>query len=1226
MFNLFCIVTGRLNAGLDTAIRRKLQKYLSNVTAAVCQFPANQIVNLIDEFLANHIKNKTDREVFIQNTQPIVQVANKFKEGLRGNAVSTFTNLFSRYLSVEENFQIYHLEKSVKRMRENDMEVDLVLSYIRAHSQVHKRNQVIISLFDCVAKNFPHLASKLKPVFIRFTELNQPVNNKVALKARKALISLYQPSYDSRKNTLESVFLRVLESASFVDKVVTTELYDLINQDMAIFDVLPEFFFHQNIEIAFLALEVYIRRSYIAYDVQSLSHEPLDGNVPMTIFEFSLPKFHPNRHRCSRSPSLTDAYLPESDCTDENNVYDRVGVMAAFSSIDTMRQYVELIASKFPGPEDDDYQSPFLPSNSALLIDEPKVGRTKEPIHILNFMVKTEQNSNDQNMTNVFHKICSDNLKTFVTHNVRRCTFMVFPATPKSMDYPARFFTFRSSSLLEYEKAFRLHKSGSDPSLQEVVFAEDALYRHLEPAMAFQLEIHRMRNYDLQILPSNNLRLHIYLGKATNSSGVTGNDCRFFLRAIVRHASLKTSALATEYLRSEAEKLLLEALDELELHCHNSDNPKTDCNHIFFNFVPTVMIDPSFVESYVREMIEKFGLRLWRRRVLCAELKFMIKPYNEKEVVPIRVTVDNESGFVLKLHTYRERLDKATGNLIFESWNRNEVGPLEGMSIATAYLTKNHLQAKRFAAQTNGPGTTYVYDYPTVLQQILLQVWEDHKKKYKCTKIVSAKTVLKCQELVLGNGNELTFINRNPGENTIGMVAWKMTLLTPECPQGRDIIFIANDITHQLGSFGVAEDTLFKKASTLARELKIPRLYISANSGARIGLANEVKELFKVAWEKPSMPEKGFNYLYLTPNDYKKISSLDSVQTTLIQDEGESRYKITAIFGKEAGLGVENLQGSGMIAGETSQAYKDIVTYSIVTCRAIGIGSYLVRLGQRVIQVENSNIILTGFAALNKLLGRPVYSDNSQLGGPQIMHFNGVSHCTADNDSEALKKFVSWLSFCPPTKLDDPPLLPILDPVDRKIEFMPTKQPYDPRHMIAGKQNQDGSFTTGFFDVGSFDEIMNVWAPSVIVGRARLGGMPLGVIAVETRTMDIETPADPANPESEAKVIPQAGQVWYPDSAYKTAQAIKDFNHEGLPIMVFANWRGFSGGMKDMFDQVLKFGSYIVDELRECTQPVLIYIPPYAELRGGAWVVIDPTINHQVNITNYKESFEFFSC
>ena len=49
---------------------------------------------------------------------------------------------------------------------------------------------------------------------------------------------------------------------------------------------------------------------------------------------------------------------------------------------------------------------------------------------------------------------------------------------------------------------------------------------------------------------------------------------------------------------------------------------------------------------------------------------------------------------------------------------------------------------------------------------------------------------------------------------------------------------------------------------------------------------------------------------------------------------------------------------------------------------------------------------------------------------------------------------------------------------------------------------------------------------------------------------------------SHSQVISQAGQVWYPDSAYKTAQAIKDFGLEQLPLFIFANWRGFSGGMR----------------------------------------------------------------
>ena len=44
----------------------------------------------------------------------------------------------------------------------------------------------------------------------------------------------------------------------------------------------------------------------------------------------------------------------------------------------------------------------------------------------------------------------------------------------------------------------------------------------------------------------------------------------------------------------------------------------------------------------------------------------------------------------------------------------------------------------------------------------------------------------------------------------IGMVAWYMTLKTPEYPSGRDIIIIANDITFKIGSFGPQEDLLFK--------------------------------------------------------------------------------------------------------------------------------------------------------------------------------------------------------------------------------------------------------------------------------------------------------------------------------------------------------------------------------------------------------------------------------
>lgn len=95
-------------------------------------------------------------------------------------------------------------------------------------------------------------------------------------------------------------------------------------------------------------------------------------------------------------------------------------------------------------------------------------------------------------------------------------------------------------------------------------------------------------------------------------------------------------------------------------------------------------------------------------------------------------------------------------------------------------------------------------------------------------------------ELVL-EGDNLVEQKRLPGENDVGMIAWRLTLYTPEYPTGRDVILIANDLTYLIGSFGPKEDLVFFKASERARQLGIPRIYFSANAGARIGLAEEVR-------------------------------------------------------------------------------------------------------------------------------------------------------------------------------------------------------------------------------------------------------------------------------------------------------------------------------------------------------------------------------------------------
>uniref|UniRef100_A0A8C2FBT8 acetyl-CoA carboxylase n=1 Tax=Cyprinus carpio TaxID=7962 RepID=A0A8C2FBT8_CYPCA len=1091
-------VSGRIPPAVEKAIKKEMAQYASNITSVLCQFPSQQIANILDMMLL-----------------------------------------------LTKSTCVFALRE------ENKGDMANVLNYIFSHAQVTKKNSLVTMLIDQLCGRDPTLTDELMAILTELTQLSKTTNAKVALRARQVLIASHLPSYELRHNQVESIFLSAIDM--YGHQFCIENLQKLILSETSIFDVLPNFFYHSNQVVRMAALEVYVRRAYIAYELNSVQHRQLKDNTCIVEFQFMLPTSHPNRYlKIGNIPTLnrysTHFFFrkPKSRLGIENHDVlldtsftppcQRMGAMVSFRSFQEFTRLFILCFYLLQSIQD-------------------------EPIHILNVAIKTDSDIDDDGLAAMFREFTQSKKSLLFEHGIRRLTFLV----AQKREFP-KFFTFRARGKFE----------------------EDRIYRHLEPALAFQLELNRMRNFALTAIPCANHKMHLYLGAARVEVGAEVTDYRFFVRAIIRHSDLVTKEASFEYLHNEAERLLLEAMDELEV-AFNNTTVRTDCNHIFLNFVPTVIMDPSKIEESVRSMVMRYGSRLWKLRVLQAELKINIRLTPTGKQIPIRLFLTNESGYYLDISLYKEVTDSRTGQIMFQAYGDKQ-GPLHGMLINTPYVTKDLLQSKRFQAQSLGP--TYVYDFPEMFRQCPLP-----------------SELLTFTELVLDSQGQLVQMNRLPGGNEIGMVAWRMTLRTPEYPAGREIIVISNDITHKIGSFGPQEDVLFQQASEMARESGIPRIYIAANSGARIGLAEEIRHMFHVAWQDPADPYKGFKYLYLTPQDYKKVSALNSVHCEHVEDEGESRYKITDIIGKEEGLGVENLRGSGMIAGESSLAYEDIITMNLVTCRAIGIGAYLVRLGQRTIQVENSHIILTGAGALNKVLGREVYTSNNQLGGVQIMHNNGVTHTTVCDDFEGVFTLLLWLSYMPKNKMSPVPMISAKDPIDRPVEFVPTKAPYDPRWMLAGRPNTKGAWVSGFFDHGSFLEIMQPWAQSVIVGRARLGGIPTGVVAVETRSVELSIPADPANLDSEAKIIQQAGQVWFPDSAFKTAQAIKDFNREGLPLMVFANWRGFSGGMKDMYDQVLKFGAYIVDGLREYRQSVLVYIPPQAELRGGSWVVIDPTIN-----------------
>jgi acetyl-CoA carboxylase/biotin carboxylase 1 len=561
------------------------------------------------------------------------------------------------------------------------------------------------------------------------------------------------------------------------------------------------------------------------------------------------------------------------------------------------------------------------------------------------------------------------------------------------------------------------------------------------------------------------------------------------------------------------------------------------------------------------------------------------------------------------LQVYREAVDENQGKAVYCSPTSSALGPLHGVPLSTTYKPLDSIDRKRLAARRQN--TTYCYDFPLVFETALRHSWREVSASSQGKGAWQEKPIFKATELILSDSGSscktsLVESDRPVSSNNIGMVAWSMNMCTPEFPDGRTVLIVSNDVTFSAGSFGPREDVFFKAVTDFACKEKLPLVYLAANSGARIGVAEEVRACFRVGWSEETTPDHGFQYLYLTPEDHKRIGS-SVISHEIKLNSGEIRWVIQDVIGQDDGLGVENLSGSGAIAGAFSKAYQETFTLTYVTGRTVGIGAYLARLGMRCIQRLDQPIILTGFSALNKLLGREVYSSHMQLGGPKIMATNGVVHLTVADDLEGVSAILNWLSYIPSFGGGLLPYLKPIDPPERIVEYTP-ETACDPRAAIRGLDN-NGKWLGGIFDKGSFTETLEGWAQTVVTGRARLGGIPVGIVAVETKTVTQKIPADPGQPDSHESVVSQAGQVWFPDSAQKTAQALIDFNKEGLPLFIMANWRGFSGGQRDLFEGILQAGSMIVEHLRTYQQPVFVFIPKTGELRGGAWVVVDSKIN-----------------
>ncbi|XP_075516776.1 acetyl-CoA carboxylase 1-like [Primulina tabacum] len=1193
----FAVLANRLPKNLKYELETKYKEYEGIPNMQNVDFPAKNLRGVLEA----HLNSYPDKEKATQErvVEPLMSLVKSYEGGRESHARVIVQGLFEDYLSVEElfsdNIQADVIERLRLQYKKNLLKiVDIVLS----HQGIRSKNKLILRLLEQLV--YPNPAA-YRNQLIRFSALNHTNYSELALKASQLLeqtkLSELRSSIARSLSELE-MFTEEGENMDTPKRksAIDERMEALVNAPLAVEDALVGLFDHSDHTLQRRVVETYVRRLYQPYLVKGSVRMQWHRSGLIASWEFL------DEH-VDRKNGLEDEALLQKHSE------RKWGAMVVIKSLQFLPTVISAslreatLNSRAVAPNGSIY-----PATSGNMMHIALAG--------INNQMSLLQDSGDEDQAQErVNKLAKILKEKEVSSSLRNAGVSVI------------------SCIIQRDEGRGPMRHSFHLSLEKLYYEEAPLLRHLEPPLSIYLELDKLTGYDnIRYTPSRDRQWHLYTVPERPLS-----IQRMFLRTLVRqplsdeglppvHQGLDQKASQSLWTMSftsrSISRSLMSAIEELELNSHNSAI-RADHAHMYLYILRDQQIDDllpfhikiqipdgheeaaveKILEDLAHEINASIGVKMHRLGVCVWEVKLWIASEGGANGA-WRVVVTNVTGHTCIVHIYREVEDSSKGRVVYMSTSGQ--GPLHGCPVNAQYKPLGTIDQKRLLARKSN--TTYCYDFPLAFEACLNKSWTQHPDVSK----PKDKDILRVTEFIFTDrkgawGTPLVSVEQQPGLNDVGMVAWRMDMSTPEFPSGRTILVVSNDVTFKNGSFGPREDAFFQAVTDVACTQKVPLIYLAANSGARIGVAEEVKSCFKVGWSDETCPERGFQYIYLTPEDYARTES-SVMAHELKLSIGESRWVIDTIVGKEDGLGVENLTGSGAIASAYSRAYKETFTLTYVTGRTVGIGAYLARLGMRCIQRLDQPIILTGFSALNKLLGREVYSSHMQLGGPKIMATNGVVHLTVSDDLEGISSILKWLSFVPPYAGGPLPILTPSDPPDRPVEYVPETS-CDPRAAICGVINGSGKWIGGMFDRESFIETLEGWARTVVTGRAKLGGIPVGIVAVETQTMMQVIPADPGQLDSHERVVPQAGQVWFPDSASKTAQALMDFNREELPLFIFANWRGFSGGQRDLFEGILQAGSTIVENLRTYKQPVFIYIPMMGELRGGAWVVVDGKIN-----------------
>lgn len=274
--------------------------------------------------------------------------------------------------------------------------------------------------------------------------------------------------------------------------------------------------------------------------------------------------------------------------------------------------------------------------------------------------------------------------------------------------------------------------------------------------------------------------------------------------------------------------------------------------------------------------------------------------------------------------------------------------------------------------------------------------------------------------------------------------------------------------------------------------------------------------------------------------------------------------------------GVNSLAGYASIFYNNTMASGVVPQISAILGPCAGGACYSPALTDFIFMVkENSHMFITGPDVVKTVTNEEVGKE--ELGGAATHSSkSGVAHFMCSNEEETLMSIRELLSFLPSNNMEDAPVAPCSDDVNRLTESLQTVIPEDPNQPYDIKD-----IVEPVLDNQYFFEVMPHFAKNIVVGFGRLNGRSVGIVANQPAFL--------------------AG-VLDIDASDKAARFIRFCDCFNIPIITFEDVPGFLPGTNQEHNGIIRHGAKIVYAYAEATVPKITLITRKAY--GGAYIVM----------------------